>query len=207
VNGDVTVTANFEQIVVVTPGVDEFADSRDGKVYKKVTIGGQTWMAENLNYKPSSGNSWCYENEDSYCSQYGRLYDWSAAMNVCPSGWHLPSREEWVTLAKYAGGTGTYGDGGTAGKKLKAEDGWNSYTSGGVTYSGNGTDDYGFSALPGGLRNSDGSFVNAGYYGYWWTATGISGGSAYHSMGCNYDNVYESYDFKWYGYSVRCVGD
>jgi uncharacterized protein (TIGR02145 family) len=97
-------------------------------------------MAENLNIK--TDGSWCYDNDESNCDKYGRLYNWNAAKTACPAGWHLPSREEWGNLAKAAGGTGEYGTGGKAGKKLKAKSGWDN--------KGNGTDDYGFSVLLGG---------------------------------------------------------
>jgi uncharacterized protein (TIGR02145 family) len=116
----------------------------------------------------------------------GGYYDWVTAMDIgthltmavaavvatlnvrgiCPSGWHLPSRAEWGELANLAGGTDTYGTGGTAGMKLKSSSGWNAYS--GVPF---GTDYYGFSTLPGGSRNSDGDFKNAGHSGYWMTAT------------------------------------
>jgi uncharacterized protein (TIGR02145 family)/uncharacterized repeat protein (TIGR02543 family) len=220
-------TANFH------PSDKLFTDNRDGKLYKKVTIGTQTWMAENLNYQPASGDSWCYYGgiyNFNYCNMYGRLYGWATAMNistsydsvtwggsdvkrqgVCPSGWHLPSRAEWVTLVTYAGGTGTYSNGGTAGTKLKSSSGWNYYTSDGVIYSGNGTDEFGFSALPGGTGHGGigiNGGMNAGYNGYWWTDTEIDAKYA-HYRGMNYD--YENVDYyksnKGSGFSVRCVQD
>jgi uncharacterized protein (TIGR02145 family) len=99
----------------------------------------------------------------------------------------------------------------TAGTKLKSTSGWNSYTSSGVTYSGNGTDEYGFSALPGGYRSEvyyAEAFVYAGDFGYWWTATEYGASGAY-SRGIYYGNDYVDYggNFKVYGYSVRCVED
>ena len=187
-------------------------------------------MAENLNYKPSSGNSWCPDNKESYCNIYGRLYDWATAMNidtkynsnkwdgsdvkhrgVCPKGWYLPSRAEWDTLVAYAGGDSN------AGKKLKSTYGW--YKGAGLY----GTDDFGFSALPGGGRysiNHSDDVYGAGYDGHWWTATEYDGSRAYYqNMDYSSDGVDESY-YDWgradesyygtgksYGYSVRCVKD
>jgi uncharacterized protein (TIGR02145 family)/uncharacterized repeat protein (TIGR02543 family) len=202
-SASVTVTANFTQTGILGEGT--FTDMRDNKTYRYVVIGigGPTWMAENLNYETSSG-SWCYDGSADNCAKYGRLYDWNTAMSVCPNGWHLPSRDEWVTLAKTAGGTGMYGDGGTAGEKLKSKSGWNITGVG-----GNGTDDYGFSALPGGYRNYFGNFYNAGDNGYWWTATEDWGGSAYYRVMSSYgDDVGESSGNKSNGdSSVRCVRD
>jgi len=193
-NGAKTLTANFVQYSMGT-----FTDSRDSKTYKTVTIGGKTWMAENLNYQISD-NSWCYGSADSNCIKYGRLYAWNTAMTVCPTGWRLPSREEWGGLAIAVGGTGTYGTGGTAGTILKATSGWNS--------NGNGTDAIGFSALPGGGRRSNGSFYFVGYNGGWWTATEDGSSNAdYRGMNYGNDSVYEDYDGKSYAYSVRCVQD
>jgi uncharacterized protein (TIGR02145 family) len=111
-------------------------------------------MAENLNYPAVS--STCYGNSWSNCKQYGRLYNWSTAMSACPAGWHLPRDSEWTTLVNYVGGSKT------AGNKLKSTSGWYKY---------NGTDAYGFSALPGGYGGSDGGFNNAGSNGYWWCST------------------------------------
>jgi len=167
-------------------------DSRDGKTYKTVVIGGKKWMAENLNYYTSSG-SWCGESNSSNCNKYGRLYNWKTAKTVCPSGWHLPSRQEWDDLLDASGGN-------KAGKNLKSEDGWNN--------GGNGTDRYGFSALPGGNRTSDGNFSNVGSYGYWWTATERSSDTAYGRDMHYYGGIVsENNNDKGDAFSVRCVAD
>jgi uncharacterized protein (TIGR02145 family) len=199
------------------PAFDTLIDARDGKAYKTVKIGGNTWMAENLNYQPRNGKSWCYRRDTSYCKEYGRLYDWNTASDACPAGWHLPSYSEWENLIEYAGGANV------AGKKLKAESGWDD--EGGV--SGNGYDVYGFSALPGGARTLDNSqrFKLAGGYGYWWTASENDSvfrrevcycddedlfwsNYAINWGMCSYDSeVFRDYSKKDIGYSVRCVKD
>jgi uncharacterized protein (TIGR02145 family) len=161
-------------------------------------------MAQNINYQ-TKGGSWCYNDSASYCKQYGRLYDWDIAKTVCPKGWKLPSREDWDYLASALGGTRKkdgngyfYWDG--AGKKLKARSGWNN--------NGNGTDEFGFSALPGGSRNSNGSVNYAGDYGYWWAATEDSDGYAYaRGMGYDDDHVIMGKREKDYAFSVRCLED
>jgi uncharacterized protein (TIGR02145 family) len=182
---------------------DTLADERDGRTYRTVKIGRQTWMAQNLNYEISNG-SWCYENNADSCKKYGRLYTWNAAMKACPNGWKLPDSADWIKLLTTAGGKKT------AGKKLKAKRGWNK---------GNGADDYGFSALPGGYRDidddflrnflvADGKFTDAGEYGNWWTATENSAGNVYNRyMGFYSDYLYEGNNNKNYGFSVRCVAD
>jgi len=179
---------------------DTLIDKRDGQKYRTVVIGGTRWMAQNLNYRADS--SWCYENRADSCNKYGRLYTWDAAMKACPAGWKLPSREDWKSLVAVAS------EEKTAGKKLKSKNGWNNRNDGS---SGNGTDDYGFSALPGGsLYSADGSFYGVGYDGYLWTATeDYYGNYAYNQdMDYDYDGVreYGTYD-KSDGFSVRCVAD
>jgi uncharacterized protein (TIGR02145 family) len=190
------VAAAIGLAVAGEPSFGTFTDTRDGQTYKTVKIGTQTWMAQNLNYQ-IKGGSWCYEKADSNCIKYGRLYDWLAAITACPNGWKLPSREDWIRLVAMAGGKEI------AGKKLKPKSGWNNRDDG---KSGNGTDNYGFSALPGSFRRSDGGFGGAGYGGYWWTAEEYSGGYAYYrSMYYHDDLVDEDYDVKGLGFSVRCV--
>jgi len=181
----------------------KLTDSRDGQKYKTVKIDNQVWMAENLRFK--IGDSWCYENSDENCNKYGRLYDWETAKAACQLvGMRLPSREEWDNLGQAAGGERKPDSKGNidwygAGKKLKSTSGWNE--------NGNGTDSYGFSALPGG-SHSYGSFFYAGSYGFWWTATEYGDVSAYRRGMLYYDDiVVEDNDNKDYGYSVRCVKD
>jgi uncharacterized protein (TIGR02145 family) len=172
-------------------------DARDKKTYKTVKIGKQTWMAENLNYDEKGSK--CYENNDSFCKGYGRLYDWTAAKTACPKGWHLPSKSEYEALDKFVGGEKV------AGKKLKAKSGWNENDG----KSGNGTDEFGFSALPGG-GNSGGHFYNIGYLGYWWSASK----NEYYSslaysrfMDCYYGGANWDGNNKSALFSVRCVKD
>jgi uncharacterized protein (TIGR02145 family) len=169
-----------------------FIDSRDGKRYRIVEIEKQTWMAENLNYNVNGSK--CYDNNPANCDKYGRLYDWNKAMKACPKFWHLPNNTEWAVL------TTSVGYDKVAGKFLKAQSGWNS--------NGNGTDTYGFSALPGGYGNSGGSFYHIGKYGYWWSSSENYADKAYgRSMDYNGDNADNNYPDKSYLYSVRCLQD
>jgi len=169
-----------------------FTDVRDGRNYKWVKIGAQVWMAENLNY--AENGSVCYDKQESNCGKYGRLYKWATARSVCPDGWHIPSDGEWTTLTDFAGGLSSVG------AKLKATNGWDR--------GGNGTDDYGFAALPGGSGYSNGSFRNAGYYGYWWSASESSINYAYGRL-ITYSNESARWGYgnKPFLFSVRCLKD
>jgi uncharacterized protein (TIGR02145 family) len=169
-----------------------FTDPRDGKTYKTVTIGKQVWMAENLNYEVSGSK--CYDNNSANAQKYGRLYNWETAKRACPSGWHLPSDAEWTTLTDFVGGSST------AGTKLKSANGWNS--------NGNGTDEFGFSALPGGGGYSGGDFDLVGKGGLWWSATERNAANAWGRY-MNYSSALVGRDGsgKSYFFSVRCVQD
>ena len=164
-----------------------FTDSRDNKTYKAVKIAQTWWMAENLNYAVSGSK--CYDNNSWNCTKYGRLYDWNAAMRACPYGWHLPSDAEWNLLMAAVGGEET------AREKLKVP-------------SFGGTDDYGFSALPGGGGGAGGFFYDVGDYGWWWCASEISSSLAYSRFMDYYDERASSgSQSKSALFSVRCVKD
>ena len=197
-----------EQIEITEKGNVNFAyslgntiDTRDGQRYKTVIIGNQTWFAENLNYKME--NSWCYDNKAENCSKYGRLYTWDAAMQACPSGWHLASDDEWKKLEMYLGMTQTeannaYNRVTEEGKKMKSIIGWKK--------NGNGTNSSGFNALPGGGRYYAGSFYYIGSSGYWWSSSESSSSHAWgRYLYYDYDQVTRSNDSKTYGQSVRCL--
>jgi uncharacterized protein (TIGR02145 family) len=170
-----------------------FVQDASGQTYKTVLIGEQTWMAENLNYYVR--NSYCFGNRELNCEKYGRLYDWSATMaipnkcnsvaydsddsdcirntphhqGICPDGWHIPSYAEWAELLSFVSGESNSSSAfsQTAGKLLKAIRGWEEWKS-------NGTDAFGFAALPGGYGDpKDDYFNNSGFDGgTWWVNSG-----------------------------------
>jgi uncharacterized protein (TIGR02145 family) len=213
----------------ISPVFGSFTDPRDGNVYQTVTIGTQVWMAENLAYLPSvnmvydgsedvagsyyyvydyNGTNVTDAKATANYTTYGVLYNWTAVMDgetssttnpsgiqgVCPTGWHLPSDAEWTQLTDFVGGANN------AGTKLKATSGWNS--------GGNATDDFGFTALPGGNRGYYGDFVSVGNLGYWWSATEFSAGNAWaRDMLYSYSSVARGSGSKSYGLSVRCIKD
>lgn len=173
-----------------------FADSRDAKVYKTVKIGEQTWMAENLAYEPASGGYWAYNKNQKFVEDYGYLYNWRTACEVCPQGWHLPSKEEWETLINYLGGEEI------AGEKLKEADTihWSNPNL--------ATNESGFSALPGGIRYDDNNFLTITYNGFYWSSTELYGYLGYHLMlGYGVGNITGDHNDKEFGMSVRCIKD
>ena len=168
----------------------------NGQTYKTVKIGTQIWMAENLNI--DAENSQCYDDDPANCVKYGRMYDWETASTVCPSGWHLPTDAEWEMLISYVESNSGCSD--CAGAKLKANRGW--------ADNGEGTDNYGFSALPGGEGGEeDVGFRNAGYRGYWWSASAGENGAYCFHMRLNRENVNRYDNYTYLLYSVRCVKD
>jgi uncharacterized protein (TIGR02145 family) len=211
-----------------------FIDTRDDKTYKWVKIGTQTWMAENLNH--AAEGSKCYDDNTGGDSQgncviYGRLYTWTMAMagmtssneipsgkqGVCPENWHLPSDAEWDILVKYADPDADLtivgpDQNNVAGKKLKASHTWNNNPE------HVGTDDFKFSALPGGSTSfsTSGSFYSILEGGYWWSATdcfpnGMSGYACSRRMAYNFSYVFKNNNFPKsslnYMLSVRCIKD
>ena len=168
-------------------------DNRDGKTYRTVIMpDGNRWMTQNLNYKTDS--SWCYKS----CNKYGRRYRWNTAMTVCPNDWHLPSSTEWDSLAKSVGGEEDHHlirkrferNWQKVGTKLKSKRGWYE--------NGNGSDDYGFSALS----------YDDGYNIAWWTSTEINSDTAnVRSIHYSGDLLIESYCSKEHSEAVRCVAD
>jgi uncharacterized protein (TIGR02145 family) len=193
-------------------------DSRDGKTYKTVVIGSQTWMAENLNYADSTktpslkGSSWCFNNNTANCEVAGRLYSWAAAMDsavtgcgyglrcaltlpvqgVCPSGWHLPSFDEWKILFDTVGGETVAGD------ILKSQKDW---------HSDNGPDSFGFSALPAGSYGL-GYFHEDGYATHFWIPDEFNDDWALNIyLARSGKSSLGNPSNKDYGYSVRCIKD
>ncbi len=188
--GQLIWTVNFKDGIIVDVQRGSFTDPRDGKAYKTTKIGSQTWFAENLNYDTSGSK--CYGDNPSNCQKYGRLYNWNTAMKACPSGWHLPSKDEAEAWEKFFGGSNV------AGKMLKATSGWN--------YDGNGTDDLGFSALPGG-GIFGGSIGILGDYGGWWSSSEHNNDAHYRSIYYLNGRVDWSYADKSCLISVRCLKD
>lgn len=196
---------------------ETFQDPRDGNIYKIVTIGDQVWMAENLRYLPSvagtgnlststpyyfvygyNGTNTTEAKVNSNFKTYGVLYNWTAAINACPPGWHLPTDAEWTLLVNSLGGENI------AGGKLK-EIGISHWLS--PNYGA--TNEKFFSALPGGVYGTMGGiFSYIGTSGYWWTGSENDESTAYfRSM--NYSNSNTTRDFynKQMGLSIRCVKD
>ncbi|MFN8208026.1 MAG: fibrobacter succinogenes major paralogous domain-containing protein [Bacteroidales bacterium] len=170
-------TAYGEEILFRTGAVMD----PDGNIYHSVRIGKQTWMLENFRTTSYSDSFWIpevaddlqwnspdeprfcwYENKESNKVPFGALYNWAAVSSgrFCPNGWHVPTSAEWNTLFTYLGGTKVVSN-----KLRQAGDAnW-------MTPNTGATNSSGFTALPGSFRNTDGSFGNFGYYGYWWTST------------------------------------
>ncbi|MFH1936611.1 MAG: fibrobacter succinogenes major paralogous domain-containing protein, partial [Bacteroidota bacterium] len=177
------------------PGTSTITDPRDRQVYPTVQIGTQCWLKKNMNYQ--TGNSWCYGNKESNCNTYGRLYDWETALKVCPSGWHLPSDEEWTKLTEFLGGSSV------AGGKMKVAGTlhWRTPNEGAINSSG-------FTALPGGYRYYDGDFDSHTSVANFWSSSQVSAATAwYWALICSGDYVYRFNYGKEGGFSARCLQD
>ena len=195
---------------------ESFTDPRDGQSYDIVKIGNITWMAENLNYATEA--SACPDGDSRNCKRLGRLYTWAEAKTVCPEGWRLPTKADFESLIAAAVGEDATSEiaaqspsQSLAGAALKARDGW--------FKKGNGTDEFGFNALPAGYRGAiskaddgaivGGKFDGIGGYAYFWSATEDSenpeSNAYYLFLSFSSDaaslNAFAKEDFR----SVRCV--
>ena len=200
-------------------GESEIVTDSDGNVYNTVTIGTQTWMAENLkttryqnddligtttpatldiSNQTTPKYQWAYNAVESNADIYGRLYTWYAITDnrgVCPTGWHLPSDAEWTTLVTFLGGEDV------SGGKLKEAG-----TIHWLTPNTDATNTTNFTALPGGYRTGIGEFLGIGNYGYFWSSTENSTISAWNrNMSYGSSKVSRDGSFERNGFSVRCV--
>ncbi|MEO1515504.1 MAG: FISUMP domain-containing protein [Bacteroidota bacterium] len=175
-----------------TQSENTFTDSRDGQVYEWVILAdGKKWMAENCNF--SVPGSWCYDNKDSNCRSHGRLYNWEAAFSACPSGWHLPTDEEWASMAKtYGGHSQDSDDSGQSAYAALAEGG-----------------ESGLNCLFSGYRHRDGEFLSMGrFYAYYWTSTEYDELSAWsYALFDTRDQLLRIVSRKEQGFACRCVED
>lgn len=179
------------------PPLNTFTDPRDNQSYRIKTfqkdiglgiIVTQTWMIDNLNYEMP--DSWCYDEKEKNCEQYGRLYTWEAAKKACPEGWHLPTEVEWQSLI-------------------------HQFIEGGMSLSSEKEEAYkilidkgssGFEGLLGGYRSTGGSFLDLGAGGGYWSATELDGDGAYgYVFGSEGQRLSRGYGLKGLGQSVRCL--
>jgi len=206
-----------------------FTDPRDGKTYQTILIGTQCWMKQNLNHgtmiagtpdqsDDSIVEKYCYNGLESNCDIYGGLYQWAEMVQylngagntvswqpeptgnirgICPTDWHLPSDDEWTVLSQALGGDGV------AGGPLK-EAGLSHW----ISPNNNATNSSGFTALPGGIRYTDGNYYSWTSEGYFWTATqAYPAVGTYISLHTLFENLNRSTFDKANGFSVRCIHD
>ena len=219
-----TITISVDDVTQnPTSGYGPNITDAEGNTYKTVTIGTQTWMAENLKVsKYSDGTTisnitvntqwsnlttgaWSYyKNDVANNAKYGKLYNWYAVSkttngnkNVCPTGWHVPTDAEWTVLTDYLGGASV------AGGKMKevGTTSWNSPNT-------NATNTSLFSALPGGYLDNIGYCSEIGNKSFWWSSTEVNTDDAWYSTLFYYDGLAERLYFtKKIGLSVRCLRD
>lgn len=201
--------AMFALSFILTACSESFTDSRDGQSYDVVKIGNLTWMAENLNYATEA--SACPDGDLRNCKRLGRLYTWAEAKTVCPEGWRLPTKLDFAQLLAQSRADNLGAVPNKVGAALKSRDGW--------FKKGNGTDEFGFNALPAGYRGAvlktddgtvtGGKFDGIGGYAYFWSATGDAenpeSNAYYLFLSFSSDaaslNAFTKEDYR----SVRCV--
>jgi len=219
-NENGTSYGEVKQFIAQDPICGVLTVDYEGQTYNTVQIGEQCWFNKNLNYQ--IGNSWCYDLNSENCLTYGRLYDWETIMNgelgsnnvpsgiqgICPTGWHIPSDNEWKILegnvdTQYGVGDPIWDEIGyrglNVGNRLKTWYGWSSNS---------GSDDFGFSALPSGFYGTNGYFTSKYYGANWWTTSEDDSTGVWTRYLSIYENSSNRYNFeKEYGFSVRCLKD
>ncbi len=184
------ITVNFS-------GFSTFMDTRDTTEYKTIVIGGQIWMAENLKYNTGWQSCWPYDNDETNIDIYGYLYDWEASKFACPVGWHLPDDNEWLELINFLGGDTI------AGGKMKTT-GFSMWE-----YPNDGANNEShFSAIPAGIRYSNGNSAKLGEKAYFWS---ITDSTATHAstlqLLSGINDIFHFTSSKNLHHSVRCVKD
>jgi uncharacterized protein (TIGR02145 family) len=204
----------------------------DGNVYASVTLGSQDWLVENLKTTKYNDNTniplitdnaeWAALSSPAYClynndigkkEVYGALYNWYSVNSnkLCPIGWHVPTDEDWTILTEYLAnnGYGYEGSGADIGKSLASKSGWSQDPTPGFVGNDQSTNNKsGFNAVPSGYRIMNGEFANIGEIDYWWTATEFNDAWSWmRHLFYQTNMVYRWYDYKQYGYSVRCIKD
>ncbi|MFH0760026.1 MAG: FISUMP domain-containing protein [Bacteroidota bacterium] len=195
---------NSDEVLIAILGTQSFSDARDSKDYHAVVIGNHIWMAENMNY--NSAGSYVYDDNPIHAPLYGRLYDWNSAQAACPSGWHLPSDDEWRDLERTLGMEDAttlleWYRGTSEGGMLKEEGTvhWATPNTGASNLSG-------FSALPGGYRTNSGSYEGITYNTGFWTSTADGDNKAiYRALNTDKAQIGRDWSAKDLSFSVRCV--
>ncbi|MCD4698648.1 MAG: hypothetical protein K8S16_20655 [Bacteroidales bacterium] len=233
-SGNQTYTFQYGSVSLPCPGMPTITDI-DGNSYNTVLIGSQCWMKENLKtttYRNgttipnvtdpdewdalTSGAYVWFDNDISWKDKYGALYNWYTTVDssgLCPDGWHVPTEDEWDALTDYFGGMGPpHGNELKSCRQVDSSLGGECNTSEHPRWNSNssnyGTDNYGFSGLPGGYRYTYGPFYPIGHYGYWWTSTENSSNTAEGRILQYSESLVSSlYGSKPLGSSVRCLRD
>jgi uncharacterized protein (TIGR02145 family) len=222
---------------IVTPPAPSFTcgtstmTDKDNNIYSTVSIGSQCWTTTNLKVTQyddgtvipdeTANGGWGglatgarsdYTGEASYIATYGYLYNWYAVNDLrklCPAGWHVPTDGEWTSLIQFTVPTETvsatvrFTQSPNAGGKLKSTSTlWIT-----ATPPSPGTDNFGFTALPGGFRFNDGSFLSVRAGAFFWSATDDNLNARYRYLYNNNSNVDRNFLGKSVGASVRCLRD
>ena len=215
----------------------KYIDLRDDNIYTFVQIEDQIWMAENLAYLPYVSHPYEGSDDDPYCyvydykgtsispakatdnyDNYGVLYNWASAtsdthengQDICPTGWHLPTDNEWTVLTDYLtnNGFGVGGSGSDIGKSMASTSGWSSsYFWGEVGNDQTSNNSSGFNALPGGYRHSNGGFAKLGTDALFWSSSSGGSNALYRTLIYDYGGVRLGNSYCRNGFSIRCIKD